>query len=201
MFLTGCAAFRSQYDNAMQHPQNPTLSEVAWFRAHPEARVRLLNVLTDSELPDNDSSRVLAWSLMKQKVLTNAEIGQIINQAFNLIVLPSEKVVWWVFERRTAPEFVYIRPQMSVYLKNGWVTYAESINTPGNGVEVHPASSGRGPFSGLIPLGENNVPLADEFRLYYKVVSAPTMPWLEGYESFLKLALPTEIKINENLKR
>ena len=91
-----------------------------------------------------------------------------------------------------APEFVYITPQIFVYLKGGWVVHAESGVTPGNGVEVHAESSGRGPFGGIFPTGGDGKLLADEFRFYYKVFAADSIPWLEGFEGYLRVKLPPE---------
>jgi hypothetical protein len=151
-----------------------------------------MTALTDPLLQDPDPVRIVAWSLLRHRALTPDETRQVLDQAFNLITLASGGKTWWVFERRTAPEFVYIRPQMWVYLNDGWVVHAEAANTPGNGVEVYETSAGRGPFAASFPCREDGTSLADEFRLYYKVVYARSLPWLEGYESFLDVHIPDE---------
>lgn len=118
-----------------------------------------------------------------------SEIARVLDQAFHLIPLRSGGLTWWVFERRTAPEFVYITPQIYVYLRDGVVVHAQSGVAPGNGVEVHAESSGRGPFAGQFPVDAEGSLLADEFRFYYRVFGAGTMPWLEGFEGYLQVKL------------
>jgi len=180
---------RTPEETALEHPSEPTVDEVAWFRAHPEARARLLERLDDPELDDNASARLLLWSLLKEQALMPSEIARVLDQAFHLIPRRSGGLTYWVFERRTAPEFVYITPQFYVYLRDGVVVHAQSGVAPGNGVEVHAESSGRGPFAGQFPVDAEASLLADEFRFYYRVFGATTMPWLEGFEGYLQVKL------------
>lgn len=181
---------RTPEETALEHPSEPTVDEVAWFRVHPEARARLLERLDDPELDDNAPARLLLWSLLKEQALMPSEIARVLDQAFHLIPLRSGGLTWWGFERRTVPEFVYITPQIYVYLRDGVVVHAQSGVAPGNGVEVHAESSGRGPFAGQFPVDAEGSLLADEFRFYYRVFGARTMPWLEGFEGYLQVKLP-----------
>ncbi len=168
----------------------PLDEEMSRFKSHPQARAALLAKL--SERKEDESVKRQMWSLLKHRGLTEPEIRSVLNHAFNLTTLGSGDEIWWVFDRRTAPEFVYIQPRKWVFLRDGVVIAEKAANTPGNGVEVHPTSSGRGPFAGRFPVGENGELIADEFRLYYEVTYAPSMDWLEGYESFLQVRLYRE---------
>jgi len=178
------------FETALLHPDEPQDDEVAWFRAHPEARERLLARLAQPTLEDDDPARILLWTLFEKQVLMPSEIAAVLDQAFNLVAHKSRDKTWWLFRRRTAPQFVYVRPQMWVLVRDGTVVRSEAANTPGNGVEVHAESEGTGPFAGEFPVDDEGNFLADEFRLYYKVTYAPNMKWLEGYEGYLQAKLP-----------
>ena len=194
MVLAGCAACPTPYETALQHPDHPTQEEVAWFRCRPAAQSRLVDAVSAGDVSDDAAPRVLAWSLLRERALSDAEVGRVLDQAFHLIVVhPGKGRPWWVFDRRTAPEFVYIRPQIWVYLRDGNVVSAEPGDSPGNGVEVHTQSSGAGPFAGMLPVRKDGSFAADEFRIYYKVtgVSEP-LSWLKGFEGYLGLVLSQE---------
>jgi hypothetical protein len=178
------------YTTALLHPDELQDHEVAWFRSHPEARERLLTRLTQPALEDEDPARILLWSLLENRALMPSEIATVLNQAFNLVTRSSSGKTWWVFDRKTTPQFVYIRPQMWVFLRDDEVVHSEAANTPGNGVEVHAESKGSGPFAGMFPVDNQGNHLADEFRLYYRVTYAPGMKWLEGFEDYLRAKRP-----------
>lgn len=139
--------------------------------------------------PDSDIFKQQAWSLLKDKALSDEDIGIVLNHAFHLIALDSKPTSYWVFDRRTAPEFVYIVPRGYSLLRDGSVLHEQSWKIVGNGVEVHPTSSGRGPFAGPLSKDEEGEYNGDEFRLHYEVTYAPKMKWLEGYTNFLTLRL------------
>lgn len=160
--------------------------QLAWYRDRPAARAALVVRLRSH--PDDESLQRLAWQLLEQQMLTESEISQVLDHAFNLILMPSGEELWWVFERRTAPLFVYIQPRKYALWKDGRVVAEQTVDIRGNGVEVHPNSSGRGPFAGRFPRGDDGELQADEFRMYYEVTYAPTLEWLEGYESFLRVS-------------
>lgn len=181
---------RNPNETALLHPDELQSHEVAWFRAHPEARELLLGRLVEPALEDEDPARILLWTLLEKQALMPSEIATVLDQAFNLAALESGDKAWWVFRRRTAPQFVYVCPQMWVLLRDGDVVKSEAANTPGNGVEVHAESHGAGPFAGVFPVDDKGNFLADEFRLYYKVTYAPGMKWLEGFEGYLQAKLP-----------
>jgi hypothetical protein len=181
---------RDPYETALLHPDELKEHEVAWFQAHPEARVRLLARLAQPALEDDDPARILLWALLEKQALMPSEIAAVLDQAFNLVARKSGDKAWWQFRRRTAPQFVYVRPQMWVLLRDGEVVRSEAANTPGNGVEVHAKSEGAGPFAGMFPVDDEGNLLADEFRIYYKVTYAPKMKWLEGFEAYLRVKLP-----------
>lgn len=137
--------------------------------------------------PDDEPTKLRAWDLLKQKVLSDEQIRLVLSHAFNLIEQKSNDDLWVVFERRTAPEFVYIRPLRYEVLRDGVVIDDGAIDAPGNGVEVHRESSGRGPFAWSFT---NFVSERGEFRVYYNVTHAPTLEWLEGFESYLQFPPP-----------
>ena len=85
---------------ALEHPGEPRPEELAWFRAHPEARARLLARLAQPGIDDNDPARLLLWSLLKEQVLMPSEAAQVLDQAFHLIPLRTGGSTWWVFDRR-----------------------------------------------------------------------------------------------------
>jgi hypothetical protein len=178
------------YETAILHPDEPRNHELAWFRSHPEARTRLLEQLAQPRLEDEDPARILLWALLEKQTLAPAEIAAVLDQAFNLVTRGSSDKIWWVFDRRTAPQFVYVRPQMWVFLSDGEVIHSEAAKITGNGVEVHAESHGPGPFAGMFPVDNEGNHLADEFRLYYEVKYAPGMKWLEGFKGYLRAERP-----------
>ena len=139
--------------------------------------------------PDDDSLKQQAWKLLKERQLTDAEIGIVLNHAFHLVATDTGETTWWTFDRRTAPEFVYIQPRKYVLLRNGSVVAEKTVDITGNGVEVHSQRSGAGPFAGLFPKDADGQYQADEFRFHYEVTRAPSLKWLEGYENFLHVRL------------
>ncbi len=180
------------FGTALLHPDELQDHEVAWFRSQPEARERLLARLAQPAIEDDDPARILLWTLLEKQVLMPSEIAAVLDQAFNLVAHKSRDKTWWLFRRRTAPQFVYVRPQMWVLVRDGTVVRSEAANTPGNGVEVHAESEGAGPFAGVFPVDDEGSFLADEFRLYYKVTYAPGMKWLEGFKGYLQARLPKQ---------
>ena len=138
--------------------------------------------------PDDTALQQRVWADMKNRKLSDDEIRLALDHAFNLVTQDSVQT-WWVFDRRTAPEFVYVQPKKYAFIRDGKVVAEKVVDIKGNGVEVHKESSGRGPFAGPLPKDEQGNFRIDEFRFYYEVTYAPEMKWLEGYESFLELRL------------
>lgn len=148
----------------------------------------LIERLVDS--PEDKSTQEQAWTLLKERRLDNDQIAVLLDHAFHLIVLGGGDDVWWVFDRRSAPEFVYIQPRAWDLRSGGELLQKGEVDSTGNGVEVHAESSGRGPFAWGETLTEAMKRNGYEFRVHYEVTYAPKMEWLEGFQHSLLLRVP-----------
>lgn len=140
--------------------------------------------------PSDHSIQKRLWNELKNQRLSDDQVRLVLNHAFNLVTQESTKHFRFLFDRRSAPEFVYIQPRKVALLEAGVVIEESDVDSTGNGVEVYPESEGSGPFAWGGSRDEFSKMKALGFRVYYEVTYAPEMKWLEGYESYLQYPAP-----------